>query len=56
MSRAAWALVGLLVLAGCAHDKPEPPPGGSLKVAATAHLRALARIGDRNRDTRATRV
>ena len=51
--RAACALAGLLVLAGCAHDKPEPPPAWSLRSAATAHLRALARIGERNRDTRA---
>ena len=53
MTRTAMALAGLLVLTGCAHDKPEPPPGWSLQVAATAHLRALARIGARNRDTRA---
>ena len=43
----------LLLLAGCAHDKPDPPPAWSLRSAATAHLRALARIGERNRDTRA---
>jgi len=52
-SRAACTLVLLIVVAGCSHDKPEPPPGWSLRPAATAHLRALARIGDRNRDTRA---
>ena len=49
----AWALAGLLVLAGCSHDKPEPPPTWSLRAAATAHLRALARIGERNQNTRA---
>ena len=53
MTRAAWALAGLLVLAGCSHDKPEPPPAWSLRAAATAHLRALARIGERNANTRA---
>jgi Iap family predicted aminopeptidase len=56
--RAGWtrrtlALAALLVLAGCSHDKPEPPPGWSLRAAATVHLRALARIGERHRDTRA---
>ena len=53
MAKAAAALAALLLLAGCAHDKREPPPAWSLRTAATAHLRALARIGDRNRDTRA---
>jgi len=53
MTRRAWALAGLIVLAGCSHDKPEPPPTWSLRAAATAHLRALARIGERNRNTRA---
>jgi hypothetical protein len=52
--RPAWALAGLLVVVGCAHDKREPPPPRwSLRTAATAHLQALARIGERNRDTRA---
>ena len=47
-------MAALLALAGCSHDdKPDPPPGRSLRAAATAHLRALARIGERNGNTRA---
>jgi Zn-dependent M28 family amino/carboxypeptidase len=52
--RAAWALLAVLALAGC--EKAEPPvpdDTASLRTAATAHLRALARIGERNDDTRA---
>src|SRR3954468_1513441 len=47
-------VVGVAVLAvgGCGHDK-RPAPGWSLRSAATAHLRALGRIGERNRNTRA---
>ncbi len=52
--RAAWALVALLALAGCEKSEPAPPDDtASLRTAATAHLRALARIGERNDDTRA---
>jgi Zn-dependent M28 family amino/carboxypeptidase len=50
----ALALAGLLLLAGCTRDKPDPPPPAwSLRAAATAHLRALARIGEEHRNTRA---
>jgi Zn-dependent M28 family amino/carboxypeptidase len=53
--RRCIALIGLLALVGCSRDKPEPPPPTwSLRAAATAHLRALARIGERNKNTRAT--
>ena len=47
-------VVGVAALAagGCGHDK-RPSPSWSLRSAATAHLRALGRIGDRNRNTRA---
>jgi Zn-dependent M28 family amino/carboxypeptidase len=52
--RAAWALAVLVALAGCSKGKDAPPPDTpSLRAAATAHLRALARIGERNDDTRA---
>ena len=44
--------VVVLAVGGCGHDK-RPSPGWSLRSAATAHLRALGRIGDRNRNTRA---
>ena len=54
MRGAVWALAAVLALAGCSHDdKPDPPPERSLRAAATAHLRALARIGEQNRNTRA---
>jgi Zn-dependent M28 family amino/carboxypeptidase len=47
-------LAAVAALAGCSHDKkPTPPVGWSLRSAATAHLRALARIGTGNRNTRA---
>jgi Zn-dependent M28 family amino/carboxypeptidase len=52
MMRRAAGLLALVAVAGCGHGKT-PTPGGSLRSAATAHLRALGRIGDRNRDTRA---
>jgi len=52
--RAVWALVALLALAGCEKSEPPAPDDpSSLRTAATAHLRALARIGERNDDTRA---
>src|SRR4051812_24335824 len=44
--------VALVALGGCGHDK-RPAPTWSLRSAATAHLRALGRIGERNRNTRA---
>ena len=45
----------LLAFAGCSDDKRHeaPPVERSLRAAATVHLRALADIGERNRDTRA---
>ncbi len=46
------ALVLALSVAGCGGDKKRAP-SWSLRSAATAHLRALGRIGDRNRNTRA---
>ena len=53
MPLAAFAdLLAVLAVAGCGGDK-KPAPGWSLRSAATAHLRALGRIGDRNRNTRA---
>jgi Peptidase family M28/PA domain len=54
MGRLALLAVAVVALGGCSHDKhPSPPVGWSLRSAATAHLRALGRIGDRNHDTRA---
>jgi Zn-dependent M28 family amino/carboxypeptidase len=51
--RLTLAVVPLLLVTACG-DKPEPPPPPwSLRSAATAHLRALARIGEQNRNTRA---
>ena len=49
-----FARVAVVVLAvgGCGTTSG-PPPGWSLRSAATAHLRALGRIGERNRNTRA---
>lgn len=47
-----FGLVAVLAVGGCGGDK-KPAPGWSLRSAATAHLRALGRIGDRNRNTRA---
>jgi Zn-dependent M28 family amino/carboxypeptidase len=52
MLRRAACIVGLLAVGGCGHDKA-PTPSWSLRSAATAHLRALGRIGERNRNTRA---
>src|SRR3954451_5048651 len=45
-------VVAVLAVGGCGGDK-RPAPGWSLRSAATAHLRALGRIGERNRNTRA---
>jgi Iap family predicted aminopeptidase len=49
------ACAALLALAGCSDDnrREAPPDVRSLRAAATVHLRALARIGERNGDTRA---
>ena len=52
MRRLLLAGAVLLAVGGCGGDK-KPAPGWSLRSAATAHLRALGRIGDRNRNTRA---
>jgi Iap family predicted aminopeptidase len=52
MRRRAASLLALAAIAGCGHDK-HPAPAWSLRSAATAHLRALGRIGERNRNTRA---
>ena len=51
---ALCAVLTAVVVGGCGGQStpPKPPPGG-LAEAATAHLRALARIGARNGQTRA---
>ena len=55
MRRALLLLAVAVAAAGCSRDDPDPPPprGSSLRAAATAHLRALAQIGERNDNTRA---
>ena len=45
-------VLAVLAASGCGGDK-QPAPSWSLRSAATAHLRALGRIGDRNSNTRA---
>jgi Zn-dependent M28 family amino/carboxypeptidase len=47
------ALAAALLLAACGDKQEPPPPPWSLRSAATAHLRALSRIGEQNRNTRA---
>ena len=55
MRRALLLLAVAVAATGCSRDDPDPPPprGSSLRAAATAHLRALAQIGERNDNTRA---
>jgi len=51
---AGCALLAAAALAGCGgHSRPPKPPPVGLGNAAVVHLRALARIGDRNGQTRA---
>src|SRR3954452_2504434 len=45
-------VVAVLAVGGCGGDN-KPAPAWSLRSAPPAHLRALGRIGDRNRNTRA---
>jgi hypothetical protein len=53
MLRRAAFVLAVLAIGGCSHDKRPAPPTWSLRSGATAHLRALAEIGRRNRNTRA---